>query len=246
MIFLSACFSPQPIIRLEPSVSENVFWHEGQPIAEAKKDNIVARAAFSHFSDQYYIFDVEVFNEGEHTFLVNPATMSITNSGNYKFPAMDPEKVIFSMEMEASKQAARQKKIAIAAAVLVVGTAIAVAVSGSDGANDDIYYYDYDDDYADYYDDDQNAVVDLVLPSISWGVDFHNQAVLSTMINTIPFASEMDFWTGAALRKTTLRSGESIRGLVAFPRQNTANLWLTIPLNNANFEFLFNQKAYRP
>ncbi len=148
MLLLNSCFSPQLIIKVQPSSNENVFWYEGQPIAEAKKDSIVTRAAFSHISGEYYIFDIEVFNEREQPFLVSPEDMFITISESLKLPAMDPEKIIFSMEMEASRIEARQKNAAIAAGVLVVGTAIALAVSDTDNGNS------YDNDY---YDDDGSS-----------------------------------------------------------------------------------------
>lgn len=235
-IFLSSCFSPQPLIQVQPNSSENIFWHDGQPIAESKQDSIITRAAFSHISDQYYIFDVEIFNESKQPFLVSPEDMFIVIHNNLTLPAMDPEKIIFSMKMETSRIEARRKNTAIAAGVLVIGTAIAIAVT--DGDSDDY------DDYNNY--DDYNVVSELLLPSIFWSIDFREQAILSTKISTIPLDSKLDFWTGAALRKTTLRKGESIRGLVAFPRHSATNLLLTIPLSNVKFEFLFNQKQYQP
>lgn len=247
-LLLSSCYTPQAIIKVEPNVSENIFWYQGQPIAEAKKDSVITRAAFSHVNGQFFLFDVEVFNEKDTPILVSPEMMSLYVSKEFRIPAMDPEKIILSKAIKASKDEARRKNNTIIAGVVLVGAAVAVAANNSNNDNDS----DNDDYQSSYYEDDNytdeniNTLTDVALPLIAMSVDFHQERILSTQINTIPSTEHISFWEQATLRKTTLRPGESIRGLVAFTRHSSSQLSLHIPIQKTEFEFLFNQQSYQP
>lgn len=241
MLLSSGCFTPHQIVRVAPEAQENIFWHQGQAIAEKKQDSIIVRAAFSHAEHKYLLFDVEVFNEKETPILVSPEALSLLTPSKYHLPAIDPEAVILSMEMRASQQEANAKNAAVAGSVILVGAAVAVAVSSDDSPN----YEDNDTDEAVY--DALSFTADVVLPAIAWGVHFHQDPILSEYPEALPSPQELIFWQDIVLRRTTLRPGESIRGLVAFPRyDNTQQLELIFPIEQDEFRFLFTQKLYQP
>ena len=236
----SSCYVTQPIVQIEPNSNEYVFWHEGEPIAEKKIDSIVALAAFSHVSGDFYVFDVEIFNDSEAPILVAPEDMYISIADNYKIPSIDPKKMILSIEKEREEVKKRQRNAAIATGVFVLATIVAVAITSKNRKSN----RNRNNDYSRFDDDGWDLATDVVLPSIVWGLEFHDQAVLSTHINSIPLTSDLVFWRSAALYKTTLSAGESIRGLIAYPRNHFSDLLLVIPVENVQFEFMFNQKTY--
>ncbi|HKK75627.1 MAG TPA: hypothetical protein VJ953_11185 [Saprospiraceae bacterium] len=242
-ILFSSCFVPREVIRIAPDESERVFWHQGQAIAEAQLDNIIARAAYSHANRDYLVFDVEVFNESDQPCLLSPENFSLTTAQNLRLRAADPEKEMFALDMNSSRNEARAKNWAVAGGVALATAAVVAAVS-SDGA----------DNIDGLVGDGYNAVdasLDLAagVANIAWGLSFHNDPVLSVPANVLPPIGSYDFWQSVALRRTTIMPGSSIRGLVAFPRnkQRTAGtLLLDVPLECAVFRFRFTQMNFQP
>lgn len=240
-LLLTGCFTPQKIIRIAPEAQENIFWYQGQAIAEKKQDSVIVRAAFSHSDRNYLLFDVEVFNEKDSPILVSPEVLSLKTPSDYLLPAIDPEAIILSQEMRASQQEANAKNAAIVGGVVLVGAAVVAATSDSDADSDTDSDYD-SDDY-----DALNFAADVVVPSIAWGLSFHQDPILTEYPESLPTADHISFWQDIVLRRTTLRPGEHIRGLVAFPRyDNTATLEMNVPIEKDNFRFLFTQRLYQP
>lgn len=244
IIFLSSCVVPQKVIRVQPDNNENVFWHQGQAIAEKKQDNIVVRSAFSHANREYLIFDIEVFNERTEPILVTPEVMSLAGDTGPARRALDPEKILLSMEIEDSRQRANATNAAIVGGVVLVGAAIAVAVSDNDDCVDN------SDTGSDWDGDDYGTaevISDAVIPAVSLWLDFHQDPILSVPPSDLPATNEVFFWEETTLRRTTLRPGEHIRGLVAFPRlDETQTLNLEVPVETEEFLFLFTQKVFQP
>jgi hypothetical protein len=241
-LFLSGCFTPREVIRIAPGQSENVFWYQGQAIAEAQMNNITTRAAYSHANRDYLIFDVEVFNDSDRPCLISPENLSLTTQQNVRIPAVDPETELFSLEMEASRREANAKKMAVAGGVVLATAAVVAAVS-SDG--DNAISNDFGDNY-----DLVDASLDLAegATMVAWAINFHNDPVLSVSPDVLPEAGSVAFWQDVALRRTTIMPNSNIRGLVAFPRTatTTGNLILDIPLQCAHFSFNFTQKTFQP
>ncbi|MGH1436282.1 MAG: hypothetical protein ACRBG0_17680 [Lewinella sp.] len=238
-LLFTGCFTPQKVIRIAPEAQENVFWFQGQPIAEKKQDSVIVRAAFSHTDRKYLLFDIEVINEKDFPILVSPEVLSLKTTNGYQMSALDPEDVILSMEMRASQKEANAKNAAVAGGIVLVGAAVVAATSDNDSGSDNYY----DNDALDALE----FAVDVAVPTIAWGLSFHQDPILTEYPEALPSSEQLLFWQEIVLRRTTLRPGESIRGLVAFPRfDNTQSLKLTIPLENDSFEFLFTQKLYQP
>ncbi|MEL7375971.1 MAG: hypothetical protein AAFN65_03355, partial [Bacteroidota bacterium] len=128
LVLASACFTPEAVVRIQPEQSENVFWHQGQPIAEQVQNNIMMRAAYSHATEDYLVFDIEVFNDGLSAILVSPEQFMLTTPRrNLRIPARNPEEVMLGMEIDASRKAANSKNAAVLGAVAMIGAAVAVA-----------------------------------------------------------------------------------------------------------------------
>ncbi len=243
LCFSSACVVPQKVIRMEPDTQENVFWYQGQAIAEKKQDQIVTRAAFSHANREYLIFDVEIFNEQERSILVTPEVMTLASETGAKRRAIDPEHMLLSMEVQQSRQEANAANAAIAGGIILVGAAVAVAVSDDgDNGSTESWTGDVVDDY-----DAVDVVVDAVLPAVALTLDFHQDPILSSPVSSLPLTNEALFWQETVLRRTTLRPGEHIRGLVAFPRfDEVRELIISIPVEQEEFIFRFQQQVIQP
>lgn len=237
-----SCYAPQAVIRLSPEEGANVFWHNGQAIAEQKQDSVIARAAFSHANQEYLIFDIEVFNETEHPILVTPEVMLIKTANSGKIRAANPERILLSMEIEASRQEANAKNALVVGGVIAVGAVVAaIAIESNDDNSTNDEYYGSSDGYTTL-----DASLD-VLSAVSWGLSFRQDAILSVEPHELPNPTNPLFWEEIVLRRTTLRPGEHIRGLVAFPRvDRTETLDLTIPVDGLSFDFNFAQRLYQP
>ena len=242
LCFSSACVVPQKVIRMEPDTQENVFWYQGQAIAEKKQDSIISRAAFSHANREYLIFDLEIFNEQSRPILVSPEVMTLASETGAPRRAIDPEQMLLSLEVQESRREADAANAAIAGGVILVGAAVAVAVSdANDDSDGDGWTNDVDDFTA------VDVVTEAVLPAAVIALDFHQDRILSSPVSSLPATDEILFWQDVVLRRTTLRPGEHIRGLVAFPRfDEVRELILTVPIEREQFVYRFTQRVFQP
>jgi hypothetical protein len=215
-----------------------VFWHQGQAIAEDKRDSMIARAAYSHANRDYLIFDVEFFNESSYPCLVSPEKLMLITDANFQLRAADPERILFAAEMDASRREARTKNWAVASGIALTTAAVVAATSSdNDDAVDD---FDYDA---------VDATLDAAegLSMVAWGISFHQDPVLSVAPDVLPTTDHPAFWQDVALRRTTLMPGAQIRGLVAFPRATDAPAFtLDMPLECTHFSFRFTQRIFQP
>ena len=240
---LSSCFTPREVIRIAPERSENVFWHQGQAIAEAKQENIITRAAYSHANREYLVFDVEIFNESNRPCLVSPEDFSLTTQQSLRIPAADPEKELFALEMDASRKEARTKNWAVAGGVALATAAVvtAVATDGGDVVGDNLLGNNYNL---------LDATLDVAdgVAMVAWGMTFQNDRILSVDPDVLPEAGSFAFWQDVALRRTTIMPNSNIRGLIAFPRETTTpgNITLDLPMECTTFSFRFTQTNFRP
>ncbi|MEM6379707.1 MAG: hypothetical protein AAF705_16005 [Bacteroidota bacterium] len=243
ILILNSCIAPREVVRIAPEQSENVFWHQGQAIAEAQQENIIARAAYSHANRNFVVFDVEIFNESNRPCLISPEDFSITTQQNLRIKAADPEKEIFALEMDASRKEARTKNWAIAGGVTLAAAAVvaAVATDGDDVVTDNLLGNNYNI---------VDATFDIAdgVAMVAWGMTFQNDRILSVDPEVLPEVGSFAFWQDVALRRTTIMPKSNIRGLIAFPRETTTpgSLTLDLPLECTRFSFRFTQKNFRP
>lgn len=243
LITFNGCFSPRAVVRVEPDETEAIFWSHGQAIAEQKQEDIWCRAAFSHANQEYLVFDLEVINESEQDVLVTPEQLFLATPTNFQLPALDPERILLAMEVDASRQEANAKNAAVATGVVLVGAAVAAALSDNDNDGDN------DTSSEEYYDDEVDAglVVDAAIPALYLATGFANEPPLSAPVDALPGTADPLFWSDFTLRRTTLRPNERIRGLVAFPRyDDTESFFLHVPIAEQNFRFYFRQRLIFP
>jgi hypothetical protein len=230
LLTLNACFSPQPVVRVEPT-DEPQKWNYGQAILEAEKDGIATNAAYAFSDDDYWVFDVEVINWREERIMVDPADIALTIAPiDMRIPAVDPEAHLLGMEMDASRREANSKNAAVVAGVVAVAAvAAAVATSGDDNNNNENNF--------------DNDVVDVVnvAPTIVVG------AGAGAPPPPGPVAVDPWFWSDQSLRKTTLEKGQKVRGKVLFPRNDQVrNFDMLVPVEELIFTFGFKQVLHQP
>ncbi|PHN03326.1 hypothetical protein CRP01_26955 [Flavilitoribacter nigricans DSM 23189 = NBRC 102662] len=231
LLSLSACFSPRPVVRVEP-IEEPQRWNYGQAILEAEKNGITANAAFAYSDDDFLVFDVEVTNWREERILVDPAgiQLDVNSATSMYIPAIDPEEQMLGMEMDASRREANAKNAAVVAGVVAVAAvAAAVATSSNDNNNNE---NNFNNDGVDVV----NVAPTLVLGAGAGGAPPPG-----------PIAVDPWFWSDQTLRKTTLEKGQQVRGKVLFPRNDQIrNFEMSVPVEELIFTFEFRQVLHRP
>lgn len=227
LMTLSACFSPKPVVRIEPT-DEPQRWNYGQAILEAERDGITANAAYAYSDKDFWVFDVEVINWREERILVDPAGIELTFAPiDMRIKAIDPEEQMLDMEMDASRREANAKNAAVVAGVVAVA-AVTAAIATSDNNNNENNF-------------DNNGVdVVNVAPTLVVGAG-------AGAPPPAPIAVDPWFWTEQTLRKTTLEKGQKVRGKVLFSRNDQVqNFDLLVPIEELIFTFGFKQVLHQP
>lgn len=225
-ILFPACFSPKPVVRVEP-VAEPDKWNYGQAVLEAEKADILTSVSYAYSDKEFMVFHVEVTNWRDERLLVNPADISITiPDGGFKIPAIDPEQHMLDMELEASRREANSKNAAVVVGAVAVA-AVAAAVITDNGNNN--------------VENAGNNGVDVINVAPTVFIDDGVQR------GAAPYPVEPWFWTDQTLRKTTLEKGEMVRGKVVFPRNdNLPRFAMEIPVEEIMFTFSFKQIYHWP
>lgn len=230
LLALSACFSPRPVVRVEP-VNEPNKWNYGQAILEAEKNGIATNAAYAYSDDDYLVFDVEVTNWRDERILIEPSGIELTFAANdMRIPAVDPEAHLLGMEMDDSRREANAKNAAVVAGVVAVAAVTAAVVSSTNDNNNTENNFNND-----------GLDVINVAPTLIVG------AGAGAPPPPGPIAVDPWFWSDQTLRKTTLEKGQQVRGKVLFPRNDQMrNFEMLVPVEELIFTFEFKQILYRP
>lgn len=242
---LSSCAVPQAVIRMEPAPDQQIRWDYGQAIVEKSVDSLFGRAAFDHAEKEYLVFNVDVTNLGHKDQLVAPELFYLTTSTGTRYFALDPEKQLFSMEVQENIREANAKNAAVVAGVVAAAAVTAVVVS------------EIKDDKNDRNNNNNNEIrnnnssgTDLLF-SVPLVLNATPAPYVAPLIDNFepnaPTTRERSFWTDYTLRKTTLAPGEKVRGKVLFRRQDTLRDFLfMLPVEQTVFSFGFKQKVFQP
>lgn len=202
VLFFVSCVAPRAVIRMN-QVSENVKWNCGQAFATDTVSGIKIEAAFDKSTIEFNIFDISVQNSSNLCHLLD-TTNFIFEEIPYeslqgdKYSAIDPERMLLSIDKQLSKEEADSKNAAIGAAVFA-GAIVAISS-------------DVDHDHHQHY---QHADPDLLLAT---------PVILDAAGDNLPYdyVSKDDrlrnLWANETIRKTTLEPGYLIDGKVFFPR----------------------------
>ncbi|MGE0079485.1 MAG: hypothetical protein AB7S48_16610 [Bacteroidales bacterium] len=245
---LTSCVTPSPVIRITPKEAKTT-WEQGKEFVSYKKNDFIVHCAYHGINASFLIFDVEVINNSQEDYLLSPENFimytdsgkwnSVTNQIVYAtFPikAVDPEQQLLLLDMQQSLTEANMKNQQTAAAIVsIAAVPVIVATAVADSKDDKPRTVSRTDLAA-------TATVG-VLGGLDAGQE-DNAYALNTIDNN------RNTWEQYALRKTTLSTGEAIRGLIYFPKpdlEKYQDLQIDAPiLNNDKITFQYKVKLYYP
>ena len=146
LFFLQSCFTPRSVLIVKPS-DENIEWNQGRAIFMETKDDIQTRIGYEDYDKKHLIFNVEITNLGNEKVVISPENTFLTDQNGYRrITAINPEQMIFDMEVESSKKEAARRNGAIAGGILVTA-AVVTDIATNDGKNcrNDYWYYSDND-----------------------------------------------------------------------------------------------------
>ncbi|WP_353484537.1 hypothetical protein [Haliscomenobacter sp.] len=248
-VSLSSCAVPQAVVRVEPTADQKVRWDYGQAIVEKSVDSLFGRAAFDHAEKEFLVFNVDVTNLSQRDLLVAPELFYITTSTGTRYFALDPEKQLFSMEVQENVREANAKNAAVLAGVVAAAAVTAVVVSEiKDAKENRNNNSNSNNENRNNNQSNTNFLLSVPLVINSSSAD---QSIAQSNIDNFepnrPTTRDRDFWTDYTLRKTTLAPGEKARGKVLFSRQDALkDFLLMLPVEQSVFSFGFKQKVFQP
>ena len=253
-ISFSSCAVPQAVVRMEPAADQNIRWDYGQAIVEKSVDSLFGRAAFDHAEKEFLVFNVDVSNLSQRDQLVAPEQFYITTATGTRYFALDPEKQLFSMEVQENVREANAKNAAVLAGVVAAAAVTAVVVSeikdNKDNNNSNNNNNNNNNNNENRNNNQDNTNFLLSVPLVI-NANSANQSIAQQNIDNFepnrPTTGDRGFWMDYTLRKTTLAPGEKVRGKVLFRRQDTLkDFLLMLPVEQSVFSFGFKQKVFQP
>ncbi|NRB47134.1 MAG: hypothetical protein HRU41_05635 [Saprospiraceae bacterium] len=243
-LFLSSCFTPKPVVRVEP-MEEDVRWQYGQAFARQQSNDLEVQAAYNGNNREYLFFDVEVTNFGEEEVLVDPKQFYLEVKG-MKMRAADPEVMLLGLDMDASRREANSKNAAVAIGVAAVAaTAAIIATSDGNGNsnasnNNNASGNSFDGGY-----NNLDLAVDLVSIVPNLMIDLSAPRAVEEFPPVNP--QDRNFWTDFTLRKTTLRQGERVSGKVLFRTLDLDDRFqMVLPVESSTFRMQFKRLLFQP
>lgn len=244
---LSSCAVPQTVVRMAPAPDQQIRWDYGQAIMEKSMDSLFGRAAFDHAEKEYLVFNVDVTNLSQKDHLVAPEQFYLTTTTGTRYFALDPEKQLFSMEIEENVREANAKNAAVVAGVVAVAAVTAVAVAEiKDNKNDRNNNNGNNEGRNNSNNSGPNLFLSapIVLNAVPGPIV---NAPVDNFEPQQPTTNNRHFWMDYTLRKTTLAPGEKVRGKVLFRRQDALqDFLLMLPIEQTVFSFGFKQKVFQP
>lgn len=231
-LFLSSCATRLSVARLT-SDSEDITWEQGRQIVKTSNDDFTMFTVFERSEGKDLIFDVEVFNHSGQTILVDPLSFNyhafdsenqdVTSVGanraeDPEIKLLDIQKGINQVDADVKNQAATGAALFAAGMVLTVATA--ALLSESDG-----------------------GVAVEYSPTLVMEDDATTEAEATYRKENKK--SEYDFVANNFLRKTTVLSGESVRGTVSFKADfNARNYIFHFPMGDEILNVGYKQHLY--
>jgi hypothetical protein len=233
---LPAC-APHPVYRLSADEADVSFWDAGRAYLFAEADGVAAEVSYELTTEEGHVFDVGFANRGETVLVIDPADVAAQMLAGEDAPmgeplaAHDPERVMLDLDLEASAREASNRTSRL---VEGIGAGISLAA-----ATVEVSSAETDDEAADAtarYAIDESARVGRVLLE-ERDHELDQQAI----------ATDRDWWANAALRRSTLMPGQTVRGWVLVPLDPDAE-WVEVyvPLRSETARFRFRQSRFTP
>lgn len=232
ILLLASCTVPQAVVRMNP-VSTNVRWNYGQAYASDTLTGIIVEAAFDKSTPEYNIFDVSIINGSNMSYLVDPDNFTIKevnqSSSGRVYHAVNPERMLLSLDKHMSQEVADAKNAAVGAGVVLGALVVAsVAIAIADDGHDDYRVSDPD--------------IMLAAPVI---IDAVNHSTTCDYVASDD--QRRDMWACSTVRKTTLEPGYRVSGKVFFHRFVKAGPYvLKLKVDGGFVEIPFTQVTYYP
>jgi len=228
ILILSSCSTPRNIIKLKPQ-SEKTSWFYGQEFTGDSVFGIIAKVAFDEVNNPWYLFDVEITNRSNMSYLVDPSQIFCIPLNGKLEPlngdtiyAVDPESKLMELDKKLSINAAGQKNqlgLSLLAAGIDIATGIAVLTD--DNPRNDRFRTD-------------------LLPAVI--AEGENNRFEASNLNEL-----RDTWKSTTLRKTTLEKGFALHGKLLVPIVPDASyVQLDIPVDNELIRINFMQLKIIP
>lgn len=228
ILLFTSCSAPRNILKLKPQ-SEQTSWFYGQEFTGDSIFGIIAKVAFDDVNYPWYLFDVEITNRSNMSYLVDPAQIFCVPLNGKSEPlngdtiyAIDPESKLMELDKRLSVNASGPKNqlgLTLLAAGIDIATGIAV-LSDDNPRND-------------------NFRTDLFPAVLAEGEINRFEAIdLNELRNT---------WKSTTLRKTTLEKGFALHGKLLIPIAPDASyIQLNIPVDNELIRINFMQLKFVP
>ena len=137
-LILFSC-ARQPVARLD-IIGGPTEWNYGRAIFTQSKDDLQTRISFETSTYEYLIFNVEIINHQDSSFLILPTTAYLSDHrGNVYQNAVNPEEKLLKEDIKKVKEKAIERGQAISD--IIVATTELVDVFDEDRRNNDFYYY---------------------------------------------------------------------------------------------------------
>ncbi|MBC8005430.1 MAG: hypothetical protein H7X84_08135 [Verrucomicrobia bacterium] len=228
ILLLASCSAPRSIIKLKPQ-SQNTSWFYGQEFTGDSVFGIITKVAFDQVSQPWYLFDVEITNRSNMSYLVDPTSIFCVPLNGTLQPfngdtlyAVDPETKVDEIDKEMSVNAARQKN-QLGLTLLAAGIDIAtgVVVLTDDNPRNDYFR------------------TDLLPATIAQGQENRFEAIDLNELR--------DTWRSTTIRKTTLEPGYAMHGKILVPIVPDASyIQFNVPVDNELIRINFMQLKTKP
>lgn len=230
LLLTAACATPQPVVRLSPR-DPSAKWVQGLGVMVQKNDGVRVALAYDRNVEHRIAFRVEVVNDSGAPVHLDPRQSvcsfcrslpgpdDLSRACPQRFRMIDPEREALNAELAQSRSKAEEQDQLAVTAGLIFLSAATDAVASSKGRP-------------------SNSSSSTLL--------IHDNGVRNMREQT-RYASAVEFWQSAPLRRTTLDPADATSGLLLVDSVPFVPLVLvSVEVGPRRFRFAFDQKTMTP
>lgn len=231
IVLLQSC-ATQSLVKLQPKDKGEV-WQSGQEMAVDSAYGVIYEIGFDRIENGCYLFDFNIINRSNMPLLIDPTQFTamplnarMDSLAELAVPAVNPEARIGALEQGISNNR-KVSRNRVGMVLMGIGASVLanVLLSSDDNPRNDNLRYPITD-----------AIMTTALASGDMA-DFQAQNLSEQKVA----------WENSTIRKTTLKSNDSMSGKVFFPyNKKVSYLKITIPIDDTSLEFTFMQIHFPP
>lgn len=216
-----ATATPAPVVRLLPR-GRGATWVAGREAVIRVKGGVRVAVAFEQQEERYLALRVEIENGGTRSLDVDPAEMMVTPCTSENTSScgatdwvIDPERKLYAIDTQRSRERARASDDRTSRAPLIFLAGVGDLANAADG----------------------HLSSNVEAQEIAGNQDeARHQHVVERL------EAEKERWLNVSLRHTTLLPGRSTSGIVYVPIHRSARfIWFQVDFGNLDFPFCFEQ-----